>query len=34
MGKIIYLRNENIEEAFCQLDKETVSLSRLSQLIP
>ncbi len=29
-GKIIYLRFENVEEAFCQLEKETVSLSRLS----
>jgi hypothetical protein len=29
-GKIIYLRFENTEEAFCQLEKETVSLSRLS----
>jgi hypothetical protein len=33
-GKIIYLRNENVEEAFCEIENNTVSISRLSQLIP
>lgn len=33
-GKIIYLRLENIEEAFCEIEKNTVSISRLSHFIP
>ncbi len=32
-GKIIYLRNESSDEAFCELDKNTVSLSKLIQFL-
>lgn len=32
-GKIIYLRYENSDEAFCELDKNTVSLSKIIQFL-
>lgn len=32
-GKIIYLRHENSDDAFCELNKDTVSLSKIIQFL-